>query len=92
MRTTVDLPDALFRRAKAHAAMQGQALKDLVADALELLLQSRRGTPPGAVRRTSFPLINSKDPNRKLSPEMVSSATEELLAEEAADHARFTGH
>ncbi|HEY7336167.1 MAG TPA: hypothetical protein VH639_14855 [Bryobacteraceae bacterium] len=35
MRTTVDIPDALFRRAKALAAMEGSSLKDLIVRALE---------------------------------------------------------
>jgi len=35
MRTTIDLPDDLFRRAKATAALQGKSLKELVASVLE---------------------------------------------------------
>ena len=38
MRTTIDLPDALFRRAKAEAALRGYHLKDLIADALRVAL------------------------------------------------------
>jgi hypothetical protein len=33
--TTVDLPDPLFRRAKAIAALRGSALKDLIVQAAE---------------------------------------------------------
>ena len=40
MRTTVDLPDALFRRAKAEAALRGRKLKDLVEEGLELVLSA----------------------------------------------------
>ncbi|HEY5893095.1 MAG TPA: hypothetical protein VIT91_07680 [Chthoniobacterales bacterium] len=40
VRTSVELPDDLFRKAKARAALQGQSLKDLLADGLQLLLQS----------------------------------------------------
>ena len=40
MRTTVELPDDLFRKAKARAALQGRALKDLVAEGLKLLLKA----------------------------------------------------
>ncbi len=39
MRTTVDIPDELFRRAKAEAALRGRKLKDLVEDALRLMLE-----------------------------------------------------
>ena len=38
MRTTVDIPDELFRRAKSQAALQGRKLKDLVAEGLHLVL------------------------------------------------------
>jgi hypothetical protein len=38
MRTTIDLPDALFRRAKAAAAQAGSSLRDLVVRALEAQL------------------------------------------------------
>ncbi len=31
MRTTLDLPDPLFRRLKARAALEGLSLKDLIA-------------------------------------------------------------
>ncbi|WP_131990067.1 hypothetical protein [Chthoniobacter flavus] len=92
MRTTVDLPDALLRRAKAQAALQGQALKDLVAAALELFLERRQNGSSGAPCRTSFPLIQPQDPHRKTTPEMVSAAEDQLLAEEADAHGRFMGH
>jgi len=35
MRTTIDLPDSLFRDAKALAARQGTTLKEVVREALE---------------------------------------------------------
>jgi hypothetical protein len=34
MRTTVDIPDDLYRRAKAEAALRGRKLKELVEEAL----------------------------------------------------------
>ena len=34
MKTTLELPDPLFRRAKATAAERGQSLKDFVTEAL----------------------------------------------------------
>lgn len=84
MRTTVELPDDLFRQAKARAALQGRALKDLVADGLKLLLQTPKGTPsPPSSRRTEFPIVKPNDPARSLTPEMVAAAEEQLLTEEA---------
>jgi len=45
MRTTVDLPDDLFRQAMARAVSQQRDIEDLVADGLKLVLQSA-GTLP----------------------------------------------
>jgi hypothetical protein len=93
MRTTVELPDDLFRQAKARAALQGRALKDLVAEGLRLLLQTPKGVHSRALsRRTQFPIIKSKDPARRVTPEMVARAEEQLLTKEAAAHGRRAGH
>ena len=35
MRTTIDFPDALFRKTKATAALRGTTMKDLVLKAVE---------------------------------------------------------
>ena len=92
MRTTVELPDELFRRAKARAALQGCSLKDLVADGLRLLLQTPSARSRIPSRRTQFPIIKPKDPARRLTSEMVAAAEEQLLEEEAAAHGRLAGH
>jgi hypothetical protein len=42
VKTTVDLPDELYRRAKAEAALRGRKLKDLVEEGLRLVLHARR--------------------------------------------------
>jgi hypothetical protein len=39
MRTTVDIPDELFRRAKSEAALRGRKLKDLVEEGLRLVVE-----------------------------------------------------
>ncbi len=39
MRTTIDIPDPLFRRAKSEAALRGRKLKDLVEEGLRLVLE-----------------------------------------------------
>src|ERR1700722_9225965 len=90
MRTTVELPDDLFRQVKARAALQGRSLKDLIADALKLLLQTPKGVQsPASGRRTRFPIILPKDPARRLTPEMVAAAEEQLLIGEATAHGRL---
>lgn len=50
MRTTVELSDELFRRAKAEAALRGRKFKDLVEEGLRLVLE----TPPGGRKRPSL--------------------------------------
>lgn len=51
MRTTVDIPDALLRRAKSEAALQGRKLKDLVAEGLRLVLQEEKPPSDGTGQR-----------------------------------------
>jgi hypothetical protein len=43
MKTTVELSEELFRRAKAEAALRGRKFKDLVEEGLRLVLQTPRG-------------------------------------------------
>ena len=44
MKTTVELPDPLYRRAKAEAALRGRKLKDLVEEGLRLVLDAPADT------------------------------------------------
>lgn len=46
MKTTIEIPDPLFRRAKARAAERGQTLRQLVAEALQEKLAARTGPTP----------------------------------------------
>jgi len=43
VKTTVEIPDRLFRRAKARAAERGQTLKEFLSEALQEKLLSRTG-------------------------------------------------
>lgn len=54
MRTTIDLPDALFRKTKANAALRGTSMKELIVAALEKDLNA---TPPKEAKRLTLPLI-----------------------------------
>ena len=44
MKTTVEVPDDLYRRAKAEAALRGRKLKDLIEEGLRLVLEAPRKT------------------------------------------------
>ena len=48
MKTTVEMPDDLFRKAKAVAALRGQSLKDFITE----LLRRELDTPAGTARST----------------------------------------
>lgn len=85
MRTTLDLPDDVLRRAKIAAVERGSSLRQLVTDALRREIE---GVAPGARRRmTSPPIRLSADaPLRKLSPDAVKRLDSESVAD--ADAAR----
>ncbi|MGH9632674.1 MAG: hypothetical protein ACRD7E_30585 [Bryobacteraceae bacterium] len=59
MRTTVDLPDPLFRELKAVAAKRGTSLKNVIRTAVE---EEIRKTESKAGRRVKFPLLPSHEP------------------------------
>lgn len=71
MKTTVEIPDAMFRRATADAAVQGMSLTQFVNEALEEKLRSCTG---GAVAGQAVPpwmagfgaLADLSDENRRL--------------------------
>lgn len=44
MKTTIEVPDDLYRRAKAEAALRGRRLKDLIEEGLHLVLDEPRET------------------------------------------------
>lgn len=52
MRTTVDIPDDLFRRAKVEAAMEGRTLKDLVEEGLRLVIEKKQPEALAAAEKT----------------------------------------
>ncbi|MBV6431016.1 MAG: hypothetical protein IANPNBLG_01138 [Bryobacteraceae bacterium] len=57
MRTTIDLPDQLFRQAKATAALRGTTLKNLVVAAIEREIVAGGPEAGGRRRRMRLPLV-----------------------------------
>ena len=55
MKTTIEVPDELYRRAKAEAALRGRKLRDLVEEGLRLVLDA----PPGT-RRPSLARLTKR--------------------------------
>ena len=62
MRTTIDLPDPLFKEAKSAAALRGQSLKEIVVTALRRELRNGRTKPASRTRMNGngFPVLACK--------------------------------
>ena len=59
MRTTVDIPDPVYRRLKVRAAREGRSVKELLLRGAEHVLKSpERKTG----RRVTLPIVRSKHP------------------------------
>jgi len=61
VRTTIDVPDAIYRRLKARAASEGRSVKALLLQAAEQVIGA---TAAPAARRVQLPLVPSKRPGR----------------------------
>ncbi len=86
VRTTLDLPDDVLRRAKIAAVERGSTLRQLVIDALRREIAAERPRR----RMTSAPVKLALDaPLRTLSPQEVKRLDAEAAAEadEAKAHA-----
>jgi len=56
MKTTVEVPDDLYRRAKAEAALRGRKLRELVEEGLRLVLETpREARRPSSLARLMKP-------------------------------------
>ena len=62
MRTTLDLPDDLFRQVKAKAALEGAKLKDLLTRYVEDGLRQPAARRP--LRRSKLPVIKRRGNQR----------------------------
>ena len=59
MRTTVDIPDQMYRRLKGRAAREGRSAKELILRGVEQILADERRT---SSRRVTLPLVRSSRP------------------------------
>ena len=59
MRTTVDIPDPVYRRLKVRAAREGRSVKELILRGAEHVLKAE---PPVSGRRVKLPIVRSKRP------------------------------
>ena len=98
MRTTIDVPEPLLRRAKAEAALRGLRLKDIVRDALEHhLAVSLLPDPSDSVAVEAqelgagcvFPLVGG--PTGPLMREIGGGAAQRLLDAEDVERVVHSG-
>ena len=88
MRTTLDLPDPLFRELKTRAALQGRKLKELIAAYIEAGLRGPEPPvrTPGRPPRSPLPVARRA---RGISvPAMSNAALNAILDDEDAQHGR----
>jgi hypothetical protein len=85
MRTTLDLPDPLFKEVKTRAVQEGVKLKDLLAKYIEAGLRAPQ-TPEteAAPRKNPYPLPAGipRTPDSPLHPAMTNAELNAILEEE----------
>lgn len=87
MKTTIEVPDELFRQAKAQAALQGISLQELFIQGLQLAMQ--KPAPGTEGQRAQFPIIIGTRRSEPLTNEQVAAALEQMAQEETAHDASF---
>jgi predicted component of type VI protein secretion system len=76
MKTTVEVPDDLYRRAKSEAALRGRRLKDLVEEGLRLVLEAPRGSHRrqtlASLMKGACGVVNSGVPDLASNPKYLA--------------------
>ena len=88
MRTTLDLPDPLFRELKVRAARQGRKLKELVAAYLEAGLRGPEVPEHTPARPPRSPLPVARRTTGRTIPAMTNAELQTLLDDEDAQRCR----
>lgn len=89
MRTTIDLPDAVFREVKIRAVQQGTTLRALVAKYIEAGLRDH-GAPqaPEPHQRAPLPVAIGREPGKPLTGALTNQELEALLEGEDLENSR----
>ena len=83
MKTTVEVPDALFRRAKSAAAQQGLSLKEFFTLALrEQLRRQSAGLSPGKPWMKAFGGMRELHAETKRIEQVIADEFERIDEEE----------
>lgn len=83
MRTSVDIPDGLFREAKAAASLRGETLRALLLRALRAELGAGQAEK---MTRVKLPLVKSREKTYDVSPERLAAVMGEEDRELLAGH------
>lgn len=86
MRTTIDLPDHLFRQAKAKAALDGLRLKELITRFVEQGLQDGSATGARLRRRSEMPV--ARPATGRPLPALTNADIQRLVDEEETSGGR----
>ena len=77
VRATIDLPDAVFRRAKAVSSLQGTTLKEFITRAVEHELAG--SAVRLETRRVEFPLVRARRPGSiRVTPDRIAALRQPL--------------
>jgi plasmid stability protein len=73
MRTTLDIPDEVYRRLKVKAAVEGETLREIALRGILREIESVEGSP---IRKLQLPLIPSSRPGTlNLTNEQIDELT-----------------
>ncbi len=86
MRTTLDIPDALFKEVKTRAVQQGVTLKELLAGYIEAGLKGPLSndspTTPSLAKQHPLPVGIPRQAGTPLHPAMTNAELYAILEEE----------
>jgi hypothetical protein len=79
VKTTIDIPEPLYRKAKVRAAQQGVTLREIVLAALEKDFDPSAGTPARSADEPHFEIDELGLPRLRRAKEDTTVVTEEFL-------------
>jgi|HubBroStandDraft_5_1064220.scaffolds.fasta_scaffold11705_5 hypothetical protein len=77
MRTTIDIPDEIYRKLKIKAAVDGQTVREIALRGIERELEEGEKGEKRHIQRLNLPLIRSSQPG---TLELTNEQIDELTA------------
>jgi hypothetical protein len=82
MRTTIELPDAIFEEAKARAVQEGVTLEELLVTYIEAGLRGPQRSGRDTVARNPHPLPVAWEADGTVTPALSNAELQAILDEE----------